>query len=81
MTRRELLGLLTTAAAAWPHQSWAQSKQWRIGVILGFPEHDHQTSLCIQSLLMGLKNVGLEDRRNVQIDYRWPGIDGFLFVS
>ena len=75
MTRRELLGLLTTAAAAWPHQSWAQSKQWRIGVILGFPEHDHQTSLCIQSLLMGLKNVGLEDRRNVQIDYRWPGID------
>lgn len=75
MTRRELLALLTSAAATWPYQSWAQSKQWRIGVILGFPEQDHQTSLCIQSLLMGLKNAGLEDGRNVQIDYRWPGID------
>lgn len=75
MKRRELLGLLTAAAATWPQRSWAQPKPSRVGVILGFPEHDDQTSLCVQSLLTGLKNVGLEDGRNLQIDYRWPCID------
>lgn len=75
MTRRKILGLLTAAAATWPRQSWAQSGQKRIGVILGFPEHDHQTQLSIQSFLEGLAQVGLEGGKNVHIDYRWPGSD------
>ncbi|WP_457107585.1 ABC transporter substrate-binding protein [Methylobacterium sp. P5_C11] len=75
MKRREVLGLLTAATATWPHRTWAQSKQWRVGVILGFPEHDHLTSLCVQSLSLGLKDLGLESGRNVHIEYRWPGID------
>lgn len=75
MTRRELLGLLAAAAATWPRQSWAQSKQQRIGVILGFPEHDHQTHLCVQYFIEGLAHAGLEDGKNIHIEYRWPGID------
>jgi putative ABC transport system substrate-binding protein len=42
---------------------------------LGFPEKDAQTQLGLQAFQEGLKRVGLEEGRNLQIDYRWPGID------
>jgi putative ABC transport system substrate-binding protein len=74
MRRREFIALVS-GAAAWPRAANAQSEQRRIGVILGFPEHDPQTRLGIQAFLEALKRVGLEEGRNVRIDYAWPGID------
>ncbi|MBE7201143.1 MAG: ABC transporter substrate-binding protein [Parafilimonas terrae] len=44
-------------------------------MILGFPEQDRQTYLCVQAFLDGLQKLGFEDGRNIRIDYRWPGID------
>ncbi|WP_158169242.1 ABC transporter substrate-binding protein [Methylobacterium mesophilicum] len=75
MRRRALLGLLTAAAATWPRRSWAGAEQRRIGVILGFPEQDQQTLLCVQAFTEGLQKLGLEDGHAIRIDYRWPGID------
>jgi putative ABC transport system substrate-binding protein len=75
MRRREFLALLSAVAPSWSTAANAQTEKRRIGVILGFPEQDPQTRIGIQALLEGLKRVGLEDGRNVVIDYRWPGID------
>src|SRR5690242_2521824 len=75
MRRREFLALLSAVAPSWSTAANAQTEKRRIGVILGFPEQDPQTRIGIQALLEGLKRVGLEDGRNVAIDYRWPGID------
>ena len=75
MNRREALTALGGAAVAWPKAAAAQSERRRIGVILGFPEQDQQTRLGVQALVEGLWRVGLEEPRNLRIDFRWPGID------
>ncbi len=75
MKRREFIAFLG-GAAAWPLGAEALPERVRrIGFMLGFPEQDPQTQRGIQAFHDGLKRVRLEEGRNVQIDFRWPGID------
>lgn len=78
--RREFFTLLGGAAAAWPLVAIGQQPQRmrRIGLLLGFPKAAPQTAANIAAFHEGLKAVGLEEGRNIQIDYRWPGIDAEL---
>jgi putative ABC transport system substrate-binding protein len=77
MNRREFIAVLGGAAVASPLRARAQQadRMRRIGFLMGFPEVDPQTRLNIVAFHEGLKAVGLEEGRNIQIDYRWPGVD------
>lgn len=77
MRRRDFvagLGLI-----AWPSvvQAQVQSRARKalIGLLLGFPKSDPLTPENLRALQDGLKSVGLEEGRNIQIVDRWPGID------
>lgn len=75
MRRREFLCALGGAVAL-PRSALAQNiRVRRIGLLLGFPKADSQTPANIAAFHEGLKAVGLEEGRNIQIEERWPGID------
>src|SRR4051812_1920082 len=77
MQRREFIVALGGAAAAWPFAAFAQntSPMRRIGFLSGFPKNAPQTAASMTAFREGLNAVGLEEGRNIQIDYRWAGID------
>jgi putative ABC transport system substrate-binding protein len=77
MRRREFIGLLGGAAAAWPLAARAKQaeRMRRIGVLMGYPEGDPQAQANVTALLQGLQSLGWIEGRNVQIDYRWAGGD------
>ncbi len=77
MRRREFIGLLGGAAAAWPLAARAKQaeRMQRIGVLMGYPEGDPQAQANVTALLQGLQTLGWIEGRNVQIDYRWAGGD------
>jgi putative tryptophan/tyrosine transport system substrate-binding protein len=77
MRRREFIGLLGGAAAAWPLAARAKQaeRMRRIGVLMGYPEGDVQAQANVTALLQGLQSLGWIEGRNVQIDYRWAGGD------
>jgi ABC-type uncharacterized transport system substrate-binding protein len=72
MRRRAFISLLG-AAATWSFAARAQQPErlWRIGVIMATREQDPQAELNVAAFRQGLKAVGLEDGRNVKIDYRF----------
>ena len=80
MKRREFITLIGGAAAVWPVVTRAQSsaRVRRIGLLLGFPKSDPQTSANLAAFHEGLKAAGLEQGRNLQIEERWPGISAGL---
>jgi putative ABC transport system substrate-binding protein len=77
MRRREFIGLLGGAAAAWPLATGAKQaeRMQRISVLMGYPEGDPQAQANVTALLQGLQSLGWIEGRNVQIDYRWAGGD------
>jgi ABC-type uncharacterized transport system substrate-binding protein len=77
MRRREFIGLLGGAAAAWPLATEAKQaeRMRRISVLMGYPEGDPQAQANVTALLQGLQSLGWIEGRNVQIDYRWAGGD------
>jgi putative ABC transport system substrate-binding protein len=77
MRRREFIGLLGGAAAAWPLATGAKQaeRMRRISVLMGYPEGDPQAQANVTALLQGLQSLGWIEGRNVQIDYRWAGGD------
>jgi putative ABC transport system substrate-binding protein len=79
MKRREFIRLLG-GAAVWPlaAQGQTSNRKHRLAVILGFPQTDPQTPNNLAAFNEGLNAVGLEEGRNLVIDYRWPGIDPTL---
>jgi len=74
MRRRDFVASL--GLACWPSAlQAAQEPRRRIGLLLGFPQSDPLTPVNLAALHEGLKAVGLEEGRNIQIEARWPGID------
>jgi putative tryptophan/tyrosine transport system substrate-binding protein len=73
MRRREFLGALGGAAAAWPLASRAQQGDSvkRIGVLNGQAADDPDAQANIAAFLHGIQQLGWTDGRNVQIDHRW----------
>src|SRR5262245_39698831 len=76
MKRRTFLTLLGGAAAAWPLAARAQGERMRrIGVLMGYAETDTTAQAQVVALRQGLQKLGWEERRNIQVDVRFPGAD------
>jgi putative ABC transport system substrate-binding protein len=73
MRRREFIGLLGGAAAAWPLAARAQQREHmrRIGVLTGQAANDQVGQAHFAALLQGLQELGWSVGRNVHIDIRW----------
>ena len=76
MRRREFITLLGGAAAAWPLAARAQQERMRrIGVLMGYPEHDSKGKAHIAAFRAELQTLGWTEGRNTRIDTRFaaPG--------
>jgi len=73
--RREFITLLG-GAAGWPLAARAQGERMRrIGVLMGYAETDTTAQAQVVALRQGLQKLGWEERRNIQVDVRFPGAD------
>jgi len=72
-----MLSLIIGSPQIWPSTVSAQERGtlWRIGFLMGYPEDDPEVPANFAAFHEGLKAVGLEEGRNVRIDYRWAGVD------
>src|SRR5262249_46831414 len=77
INRRQMLGLIVGSSQVWPGTASAQEggALRRIGFLMGYPEDDPEVPANIAAFHEGLRTVGLEEGRNVHIDYRWAGLD------
>jgi ABC-type uncharacterized transport system substrate-binding protein len=65
--------MLVGGAAAWPLAANAQQpeRMRRVGVIIPYAESDTEAKAQITAFREALEQLGWQDGRNVQIDYRW----------
>jgi putative tryptophan/tyrosine transport system substrate-binding protein len=75
MKRRELITLLTCAAAAWPLAVRAQQgeRMRHIGVLMPFTADDLPGRARLATFIQALQKLGWTDSRNVRIEPRWGG--------
>src|SRR6266704_1707099 len=75
MRRRNFLGLLGGAAAAWPLTARGQQNERvrRIGILMGFAENDEVWQAYLGSFRRSLKDIGWIEGRNIRFDYRFAG--------
>src|SRR5215218_4213163 len=76
MKRREFLGVLSGAAAAWPVAAHAQQpdRMRRVGVLVSAAD-DPESRARITAFAEGLKELGWTDGRNIRIDTLWGAGD------
>jgi putative tryptophan/tyrosine transport system substrate-binding protein len=76
MMRREFIGLLGGAAAAWPLAARAQQpeRMRRIGVLMSV-ENDPDGKAQLSGFTQGLAEIGWTDGRNLRMEVRWGGGD------
>jgi ABC-type uncharacterized transport system substrate-binding protein len=77
MRRREFIGLLGGAVAAWPLAARAQQaeRMRRIGVLTVNAENDPEYRASIAQFVQGLASLGWTEGRNIQIDRRYAAGD------
>ena len=77
MRRREFIGLLGGAAAAWPLAARAQQgeRMRRIGVLTNLVADDPEAQARVGAFLQGLQEFGWAVGRNMRIEYRWGAGD------
>jgi ABC-type uncharacterized transport system substrate-binding protein len=82
MRRRAFISLLGSAAA-WPLAARAQQpeRMRRIGVLMNLATDDPEGQARFAAFLLGLRELGWSDGRNVRIDTRWAAGDTERFRS
>jgi putative ABC transport system substrate-binding protein len=75
MRRREFLGVLSGAAAAWPTAARAQPTSRRIGILVGYLDTDREAQSRLAVFRLKLQDLGWYEGRNLQIDYRFSGTE------
>jgi putative ABC transport system substrate-binding protein len=77
MQRREFITLLGGAAAVWPLAAQAQQPERirRVAVLLGVGEKDPESIGRIKAFRLGMRDLGWIEGHNVQIDYRFAGVN------
>ena len=77
MRRRDFITFVGSAAAAWPLVARAQQPDRirRVAVLLGTGEKDPESVGRIKAFRLGMRDLGWIEGRNVQIDYRFAGIN------
>jgi putative ABC transport system substrate-binding protein len=70
MKRREFIGLIVGAVAAWPHSAHAQQKPMSVIGYLSSTSLNASTNQ-LAGLRQGLNETGFFDGRNMVIEYRW----------
>ena len=77
MKRRDFIGAIGGALAAWPLATRAQQPERvrRIAVLMPGAAEDVENQNRIAALQQGLRELGWTDGRNLRIDYRWAGGD------
>ena len=80
MRRRQFLGVLGGAAAAWPCAAMAQGQKHasRVGLLMELAENDSQARSNVAALQRGLRRLGWIEGRNLAIEYRWTSKDPVL---
>jgi putative ABC transport system substrate-binding protein len=77
MKRREFIagvGGAIASSSIWALTARAQGDRMRrIGVLLGFSEHDPEAQARLSALTRGLSELGWIDGHNLRIDVRWAG--------
>src|SRR5262245_8309980 len=73
--RRQVLTLLSGAAAAWPLAARAQQTVKRIGVLMPTVESDAEIQGRLAAFRKGLQDLGWIEGRNYRFEFRWPGSD------
>jgi putative ABC transport system substrate-binding protein len=73
MRRRDFIGLLGRAAAAWPVLAQAQQSGGMklIGVLMGYAESDREGQVRVAAFREGLQKLGWAEGRDLRIDTRW----------
>ena len=73
MRRREFLGVLGGAAAAWSLAAHAQQppRMRRIGVLTPFKADDTEGKARLTAFAQGLQQLGWTVGQNINVDYRW----------
>ncbi|HJZ20232.1 MAG TPA: ABC transporter substrate-binding protein [Bradyrhizobium sp.] len=77
MRRRDFIGAIGGAVAAWPIAARAQQpdKMRRIGVLMTVSEGDPEGQDRISALRQGLSQQGWIEGKNLTIEFRWAGGD------
>ncbi len=77
MQRREFMGLVGGAAAAWPIGARAQqpSRVPVVGVLMGFAENDPVAQSMVAAFRNVLPKLGWTEGNNLRIELRWAGPD------
>jgi putative tryptophan/tyrosine transport system substrate-binding protein len=80
MRRREFIALLAAATAVRPLAARAQQHDAprRIGVLMGFVEHDREGETDVAAFAEGLGALNWKEGRNLHIDWRWGDSDPTL---
>jgi putative ABC transport system substrate-binding protein len=75
--RRQFIGLLGSAAVAWPLSARAQVVR-RVGVLMNAAATDSNPQSYLAAFVQGLRQLGWTEGQNIRIDVRWNAGDAQL---